>query len=194
MIDTFHLKTGNTNLLIGVAVDYASLYVQVRILQDTKSSTMLQWVLDIYSFTNCNNYILSDAGPENLGSLPKTLALLGCTSLTFTPHMSRQRGTAEKTIKLLPHHIKKANLHVRPKANNTMDYRVCLTISLQSLNEQAPQGVTISGHQLYFGLAANTPWSFHTKRDSLKHWTQYYVKQIKGLDNLYTKRLMLAQK
>ena len=40
MIDTFHLKTSNTNLLIGVAVDYASLYVQGRILQDTKSSTM----------------------------------------------------------------------------------------------------------------------------------------------------------
>merc|ERR1711954_618869 len=96
MIDTFTLKTSNTNLLIGVAVDYASLYVQGRVLQDTKSSTMLQWVLEIYNFTGCNNYILLDAGPENLGNLPKTLALLGCTSLTFTPHMSRQRGTADK--------------------------------------------------------------------------------------------------
>merc|ERR1711954_451968 len=194
MIDTFHLKTGNTNLLIGVAVDYASLYVQSRILQDTKSSTMLQWVLDIYSFTNCNNYILSDAGPENLGSLPKTLALLGCKSLTFTPHVSRQRGMAERTIALLCQHIKKAYLHVRPKANRVMDYRVLLTIALQSLNEQAPQGVTISRRQLYFGLAANTPWSFHTQHDSLEHWTRDYAEQLKGLDTLYHKRLMLAQK
>merc|ERR1712082_602708 len=79
MIDTFHLKTSNANLLIGVAVDYASLYVQGKVLQDTKFSTMLQWVLDIYSFTNCSSYILLDAGPGTLGSLPKTLALLGCT-------------------------------------------------------------------------------------------------------------------
>ena len=90
MIDTFHLKTSHAHLLIGVAVDYASLYVQGRILQDTKSSTMLQWVLDIYSFTGCTNFLLMDTGTENLGNLPKTLALLGCTSLTFTPHMSRQ--------------------------------------------------------------------------------------------------------
>ena len=135
-----------------------------------------------------------DGGPENLESLPKTIALLGCTSLTFTPHMSRQRGTAERTIALLRQHIKKAYLHVRPKANNTMDYRVLLTIALQSLNEQAPQGVTISRRQLYFGLAANTPWSFHTQQDSLKHWTQDYLEQLKGLDTLYHKRLMLAQK
>merc|ERR1712243_82596 len=74
MVDTFHLKTSKKNLLIGVAVDYASLYVQGRILQDTKSSTMLQWNLDIYSFTNCSNFILSDAGPDNFGNLPKTLA------------------------------------------------------------------------------------------------------------------------
>merc|ERR1711954_172955 len=33
MIDTFHLKTSNTSLLIGVAVDYASLYFQARLLQ-----------------------------------------------------------------------------------------------------------------------------------------------------------------
>ena len=91
MVDTFHLKTSNANLLIGVAVDYASLYVHGRVLQDTKSSTMLQWVLDIYNFTGCNNYILSDGGPENLGSLPITLALLGCTSLTFTPHVMPKR-------------------------------------------------------------------------------------------------------
>merc|ERR1711954_510258 len=162
MVDTFHLKTSTTSLLVGVAVDYASLFVQGRILQDTKSTTMLQWILDIYSFTGCNSYILTDGGPENLGSLPKTLALLGCTSLTFTPHMSRQRGTAERTIALLRQHIKKAYIHVRPKANAITDYRVLLTIALQSLNEQAPQGVTISRRQLYFGLAANIPWSFHT--------------------------------
>ena len=75
-----------------------------------------------------------------------------------------------------------------------MDYRVLLTIALQSLNEQAPQGVTISRRQLYFGLAANTPWSFHTKLDSVEHWTQDYAEQLQGLDNLYHKRLMLAQK
>ena len=40
MVDTFQLKTSNVNLLIGVAVDYASLYVQGRVLQDTKSTTM----------------------------------------------------------------------------------------------------------------------------------------------------------
>merc|ERR1712082_254300 len=131
MVDTFHLKTSKAHLLIGVAVDYASLYVQGRVLQDTKSSTMLQWVLDIYNFNGCSNYILSDAGPENLGSLPKTLALLGCTSLTFTLHMSRQRGTAERTIALLRQHIKKAYLHVRAKANTITDYRVPLTIALQ---------------------------------------------------------------
>merc|ERR1712081_78976 len=194
MVDTFHLKTSTTSLLVGVAVDYASLFVQGRILQDTKSTKMLQWILDIYSFTGCNSYILTDGGPENLGSLPKTLALLGCTSLTFTPHMSRQRGTAERTIALLCQHIKKSYLHVRRKANNTMDYRVLLTIALQSLNEQAPQGVTISRRQLYFGLAANIPWSFHTQQDSLEHWTQDYLEQLKGLDTLYHKNLILAQK
>merc|ERR1711954_357460 len=130
----------------------------------------------------------------NLGSLPKTLALLGCTSLTFTPHMSRQRGTAERTIALLRQHIKKAYLHVRPKANTITDYRVLLTIALQSLNEQAPQGVTISRRQLYFGLAANIPWSFHTQQDSLQLWTEDYIKQLKGLDTLYRKRILLAQK
>merc|ERR1712081_137525 len=93
---------------------------------------MLQWVLDIYNITGSNNYILSDAGLENLGSLPKTLALLGCTSLTFTPHMSHQRGTAKRTIALLRQHIKKAYIHVRPKANNTTDYKVLLTIALQT--------------------------------------------------------------
>merc|ERR1712082_389016 len=155
---------------------------------------VMQWILDIYSFTGCNSYILSDGGPENLGSLPKTLALLGCTSLTFTPHMSRQRSTAKRTIALLRQHIKKAYIHVRPKANNTTDYKVLLTIALQSLNEQAPQGVTISRRQLYFGLAANIPWSFHTQQDSLELWTEDYIKQLKGLDTLYHKRLMLAQK
>merc|ERR1712082_308139 len=155
---------------------------------------VMQWILDIYSFTGCNSYILTDGGPENLGSLPKTLALLGCTSLTFTPHMSRQRGTAERTIALLRQHIKKAYIHVRPKANTTTDYRVLLTIALQSLNEQAPQGVTISRRQLYFGLAANIPWSFHTQQDSLELWTEDYIKQLKGLDTLYRKRILLAQK
>ena len=98
--------------------------------------------------------------------------------------MLRQISTAERTIVLLCQHIKKAYLHVRPKANNTMDYRVLLTIALQSLNEQAPQGVTISRRQLYFGLAANTPWSFHTKQDSLKHWTEDYTPftTIKSID------------
>ena len=71
---------------------------------------MLQWVLDIFSFTECDTLILSDAGPENFGNLPKTLELLGCTSLTFTPQMSPQRGTAERTITLLCQHIKKAYL------------------------------------------------------------------------------------
>ena len=64
MVDTFHLKTSTTSLLVGVAVDYASLFVQGRILQDTKSTTMLQWILDIYSFTGCSSYILTDGGPE----------------------------------------------------------------------------------------------------------------------------------
>merc|ERR1711954_66026 len=59
MVDTFHIKTSTKNLLVGVAVDYASLYVQGRILQDTKYTTMLQWILDIYSFTGCNSYILT---------------------------------------------------------------------------------------------------------------------------------------
>ena len=108
--------------------------------------------------------------------------------------MSRQRGTAERTIALLRQHIKKAYIHVRPKASNTTDYKVLLTIALQSLNEQAPQGVTISRRQLYFGLAANIPWSFHTQQDSLEHWTQDYLEQLKGLDTLYHERLMLAQK
>ena len=108
--------------------------------------------------------------------------------------MSCQRGTAERTIALLCQHIKKAYIHVRPKANNTTDYRVLLTIALQSLNEQAPQGVTISRRQLYFGLAANTPWSFHTQHDSLEQWTEDYVEQFKGLDTLYQERLVLAQK
>ena len=75
-----------------------------------------------------------------------------------------------------------------------MDYRVLLNIALQPLNEQAPQGVTISRCQLYFGLPANTPWSFQTKQDSVEHWTQDYAEQLQGLDNLYHKRLMLAQK
>ena len=130
---------------------------QGRVLQDTKSSTMLRWVLDIYSFTGCNNFILLDAGPENLGNLQKTLELLACTSLTFTTHMSRQRGTAERTIALLFQHIKKAYLHVRPKANNTMDYRVLLTIALQSLNAQSPQGVTISKTPTLFWISSQHP-------------------------------------
>merc|ERR1711954_327452 len=94
----------------------------------------------------------------------------------------------------LRQHIKKAYVHVRPKANTITDYRVLLTIALQSLNEQAPQGVTISRRQLYFGLAANIPWSFHTKQDSLELWTEDYIKQLKGLDTLYKKRILLAQK
>ena len=76
---------------------------------------MLQWVLDIYNFTGCNSYILSDAGPENLGNLPKTLASLGCTSLTFTPHMSRQGGRDERTIALLQQHIKRHIFMLDPK-------------------------------------------------------------------------------
>merc|ERR1711954_597473 len=53
---------------------------------------------------------------------------------------------------------------------------------------------TISRRQLYFGLAANIPWSFHTQQDSLQQWTKDYVKQLKGLDTLYRKRILLAQK
>ena len=75
-----------------------------------------------------------------------------------------------------------------------MDYRVLLYIALQPLNEQALQGVTISRCQLYFGIPANTTWSFQTKQDSVEHWTQDYAEQLQGLDNLYHKRLMLAQK
>ena len=92
--------------------------VMGRVLPDTKSTTMLQWILDIYSFTGCTSFLVSDAGPQNLGNLPRTLALLGCTTLNFTPRMSRQRGTTERTIALLRQHIKKVYLHVRPRASD----------------------------------------------------------------------------